>query len=60
MAIVVRPPSLKSFSNQKNLSNDRVVMLKNSKVGSFLMAPKDLEGFRSQKNLIFQNSQIKL
>ena len=26
---VLRPPSLESFANQKNLSNDRVVMLKN-------------------------------
>ena len=33
--------------------------VKNPKVGSFLRAPEDLEGFRSQKNLIFQNAQIK-
>ena len=33
--------------------------VKNPKVGSFLRAPEDLEG-RSQKNLIFQNAQIKV
>jgi Holliday junction resolvase len=29
IAIVVTPPSLKSFANQKNLSNHRVVIRKN-------------------------------
>ena len=29
IAIVVTPPSLKSFANQKNLSNHRVVIQKN-------------------------------
>jgi hypothetical protein len=33
--------------------------IENPKVGSFLRAPEDLEGLRSQKNLIFQNAQIK-
>ena len=34
--------------------------VKNPKVGSFLRAPEDFEGLRSQKNLIFQNAQIKV
>ena len=34
--------------------------VKNPKVGSFLRAPEYLEGLRSQKNLIFQNAQIKV
>ena len=34
--------------------------VKNPKVGSFLRAPEDFEGVRSQKNLIFQNTQIKV
>jgi hypothetical protein len=34
--------------------------IKNPKVGSFLRAPEDLEGLRIQKNLIFQNAQIKV
>ena len=31
--------------------------VKNPKAGTFLRAPEDLEGLRSQKNLIFQNAQ---
>ena len=34
--------------------------VKNPKVGSFLKAPEDFEGLGSQKNLIFQNTQIKV
>ena len=34
--------------------------VKNPKVESFLRAPEDFEGPRSQKNLIFQNAQIKV
>ena len=34
--------------------------VKNPKVGSFFRAPEDLEDLRSQKNLIFQNAQIKV
>ena len=34
--------------------------VKNPKVGSFLRAPEDFEGIGSQKNLIFQNAQIKV
>ena len=34
--------------------------VKNPKVGSFLRAPEDLMGLRIQKNLIFQNDQIKV
>ena len=34
--------------------------VKNPKVGSFLRAPEDLEGLRSQKKLIFQNAQVKM
>ena len=34
--------------------------VKNPKVGSFLRAPEDLEGLRSQKNIIFQNAQMKV
>ena len=34
--------------------------VKNPKVGSFLRASEDFEGLRSQKNLIFQNAQIKV
>jgi hypothetical protein len=34
--------------------------VKNPKVGSFLRAPEDFEGLGSQKNLIFQNAQIKV
>ena len=32
----------------------------NPKVGSFLRAPEDFEGLGSQKNLIFQNAQMKV
>ena len=31
--------------------------INNPKVGSFLRAPEDLEGLKSQKKLIFQNAQ---
>ena len=34
--------------------------VKNPKDGSFLRAPEDLEGLRSQKNLIFQIAQTKV
>ena len=34
--------------------------VKNANVGSFLRVPEDLEGLRSQKKIIFQNSQIKV
>ena len=44
----------------KNVAPRPFFKVKNPKVGSFLRAPEDLDGLKSQKKLIFQNAQIKV
>ena len=48
------------FQNLQGLVFKGILQGQESKSWVFLRAPEDLEGLRSQKNLIFQNAQIKV